>query len=540
MQDDKIIAGNLESGNTDQQELAKEKITAMINDTIVITAEQLHEAEKQAQSTLQELEQAEKASQAIVGGGEEAATDSQEDAPTAVDAKVIVTIAPGGLEAYVEVFPPAFGGAEATPRYIRFFLDQAGVNTGIIDSALFGMAINKPYGKGRVLVAQGTPKQDGVDSIITEHFAREIDKVPFKNNDGTVDFKKLNIIREIKAGTVIATMTAPTPGSEGITVKGEVLKPKPGTAKSILRGNNTTLSEDGMTLTAAINGQLTYVDRFSIEPAFVVEGSVDNNTGNISFCGDILIKGEVREGYEIRSGGTVRVKGAVEGANIYADKDIIMEVGYNGMKHGEVSAKCSITSKFLQNCNAYAKESITTEAIINSVVDCDGTINCTKGKGTVVGGKITALSAIEADTIGSDVNTPTNINVGLSPTVISEKQKLEKEVKEVEDAKEDLHKNLVYLERCAKMGPLSPKNLTLVETCNKQKVILMMREGKATRRLAEVNAIIDEAAAGSYVRAKIIYPSVKVTIQNLSYMNKLVQNRVIVRREDGDIKVATF
>lgn len=461
--------------------------------------------------------------------------------PVPVDATIEVRVLQEGMEAYVLLTPPENGGGEAGPKLIRAALKEAGVVYGIMDRVMFEIAMSKPYNQGKILVALGTPKEDGVDAQIVEHFSREIDISPYQNADGTVDYKRLNIVREVKAGTVIATITPGTNGTDGTNVRGELYKAKPGKTQLLLRGTNTILSEDGLQLIAEKGGHLIYQDdRFSIETVFIVEGSVDNNTGNISFSGDVLIKGDVREGYTIRSGGSVRVRGVVEGGSIYADGDVTIDGGFNGMKRGEVETGKGITSKFLQNCTVRAKEDIRSGAVINSIIFCDGQLVVTSDKGVIVGGRCTVLRSVEAKVIGTDVNTPTQITVGLSPTILAEKQELEQAMEEVESSKDMLSKNLSYLERCAKMGKLSEKNIALQESCNKQKILILVREATYHRRLETVNDTIEEAVAGSMIRAQTVYPSTKISIKSQSLMTKTLQHRCIFRMDKGELVVETF
>lgn len=458
-----------------------------------------------------------------------------------VDAGIEIRVLQEGMEAYVVLTPPENGGAEAGPKLIRAALKNAGVVYGIMDRIMFEIAMSKPYNQGKILVAQGTPKEDGVDASIEEHFSQEIDISPYQNADGTVDYKRLNIVREVKAGTAIATMIPCTQGVDGTNVRGELLKAKPGKPVQLLRGANIALSPDGLQILAEKSGHLTYKDgRFLLETIFTVDGSVDNNTGNIAFCGDVLIKGDVREGYTIRSGGSVRIKGVVEGGSIYADGDVIIDGGFNGMKRGEVEAGKGITSKFLQNCTVRAKDDIKSGAVINSIVFCDGQLVVTSDKGVIVGGRCTVLRSVEAKVIGTDVNTPTQITVGLSPTILAEKQELEQAVEEVESNKDMLNKNLIYLERCAKMGKLSDKNIALQESCNKQKILIMVREATYHKRLEAVNDTIEEAVAGSMVKAQTVYPSTKISIKSQSLMTKTLQQRCIFRMEKGELITTTF
>lgn len=456
------------------------------------------------------------------------------------DAAVKVTISVDQLSAYITITEPVSGGEDIQEGTILNALSDHRINSGILYDAVKLAVTAKKYNE-QILIATGKPKQDGVDGVIEEYFSRTIEVTPYKNNDGTVDFKRLNIIREVKAGTVIARRIPPVAGVEGIAVTGDPLFPRQGRDVFLPRGLNTKVSEDGLELIAEKPGHLVFKDnKFSVETTFVVDEDVDNTTGNITFCGDVLVKGDIREGYTVSTKGNVVVKGAVEGGSIFADGNITIHGGFNGMKNGEVESKKSISSKFLQNCRATARGDIITESIINSVVFCDANLIVTKGKGIIVGGKCLVLHSVEAKEIGSEINTPTTIAIGQSPAILKEKRDLEQELSEIEESNDMVAKNMAYITRCAETGKLSEKHKQVQSLCSKQKVMNMMRESKASKRLTEIMNLIENAQDGAQVKANLVYPSVKISISNSSVIVKREQVRVRFYRAKGELITSTF
>lgn len=96
------------------------------------------------------------------------------------------------------------------------------------------------------------------------------------------------------------------------------IKGKDGKPPHIPAGKNTVLSEDKTKLLADIDGEVVYEgNKFNVKNLLTINHDVDNSIGNIDFTGDILIKGDVREGYSVKAEGDVTIFGTVEGATGY-------------------------------------------------------------------------------------------------------------------------------------------------------------------------------------------------------------------------------
>jgi len=74
------------------------------------------------------------------------------------------------------------------------------------------------------------------------------------------------------------------------------------------KGKNVEISEDGQSLIAGIDGQVNYIDgKVSVFANYEVPADVDNSTGNISFVGNVIIRGNVLSGFTVEAGGSVEV-----------------------------------------------------------------------------------------------------------------------------------------------------------------------------------------------------------------------------------------
>lgn len=462
-----------------------------------------------------------------------------EPQPDPLDARCNIIFQANYMFAYLTIDAPQYGGADISEEMIRTLLADRGIVNGIDEGLISLIVEEKLYGE-ELLIAAGKPKQDGVDGRIEEFYKRASEVKPHHNNDGTVDFKELSIINEVQEGAVISRTIAPTEGTDGYDVRGNILKAVPGKAATLQAGENTYLNEEKTKQFAGKTGHLIYKeDRFAIQTVFEVNGNVDNATGNINFNGDVVIRGDVREGFEIRSRGNVTVKGIVEGASVFAEGNVTLIGGFNGMLKGKIVSHKTITTKFLQNCTAVAKENISTESAINSNITCDGSLLVTKGKGVIAGGSCVALESIDAKIIGTPSNSPTTLMVGINSEILNQKYTLEKDLNDVINSNDLIVKNLAYLELVAQKAPLNEKQKQLLESCKKQKVINIVKEGKIKKQLERVNATIANSAQ-SFVKAQTLYPSTKITIVNQTLHSKSIYNKCIFRCVEGEVVVSYF
>lgn len=459
----------------------------------------------------------------------------------AVDAEVMVSVANDGMQASVMVSPPKNGGREVDLELLHVALAKAGVCFGLDQESIISIAEGKLY-QVETVVARGKKKRDGVDAIVEELYPRHIEIRPKKLEDGTVDFKNLNLIRDIPMGQLLVRRTPATSGEDGMRVDGRVVKAVNGRDVKIFEGENTKLIQDGNELYSTSKGHLSFSSgRFNVLTRFVVDGNVDNTTGDLDFSGDIYIKGDILEGYTVTANGNVTVEGGVNGGIIFANGDVIVNGGFNGMTRGNISSGKTIKAKFLQNCKASAKENIVTEAVINSIVNCDGDLLVSHGKGAIIGGKCNVLHRVEAREIGSESNTPTQVNIGVSAEIIKEKLDLESEISEINSENELIVKNLEFVDVMLERGDPPEKYAGIKENCSKQKATNMLKLAKLTKRFNELEELILNSGYGSEVRASKVYPSTKISIGNSAMLIRIEQIRVVFRlNSNSELYMASY
>ena len=104
-------------------------------------------------------------------------------------------------------------------------------------------------------------------------------------------------------------------GEKGFNVLGEEIRPRPGRDVRLPVGANTEIVANKLVSTS--KGHISYANhKVNIFQTYEVNGDVDFNTGNINFPGNVIIKGNVKNGFTVRAGGDVDISGNLAGTVI--------------------------------------------------------------------------------------------------------------------------------------------------------------------------------------------------------------------------------
>ncbi len=420
----------------------------------------------------------------------------------------------GRMTAEIECDAPVGDGEPVTLEMLQAQLDKNKIVYGIDEEALARLA--SPVYHERIVVARGTPAVDGEDGECIEHFPREKETKYATRKDGSVDYKELGLIVDIPAGTLICEVKMPTEGTPGVDILGRTLKPRAGRKAVASVGEGTRASEDGTRIEAAISGSLEFrAGRFVVDSVYRVE-NVDYDVGNITFSGDVLVNGEMQDGFEIHSGGNITLRGQVGMALLEAKGDINIEKGINGSGRAEVDAGGSVKAGFIENCTVRAGKAVVAGSLINSQVECEGDVEVTKGKGIICGGKVTAFGSVRANVVGNQSNTLTVITLGVTPKLLKERKKLTDQLADVTRHLEEMAKNVSYIERLVADGrPVPPERVKMLQRIQLQMPMTEKKRDQLQRAIAELEAKMADVNH-STLTARILYPPTRVSIGALS------------------------
>lgn len=457
-----------------------------------------------------------------------------------ISEQIAVRVSEDKMEAVVRFYPPSDGGEKITYNDIVNTLTAKGIKVGVEQDRIEEILRTKNYCQDYV-VAKGVPVTLGHDATITYHFNTNLNVKPKLNPDGTVDFHHLDNIGHIHKGQVLATLVPEDLGKPGLNVFGEVIKQPKYNKLKLRYGKNISISEDKCTIYSEVDGHASLVDgKVFVSNLFEVQ-DVDTSTGNIEFEGNVVVKGNVRSGFEIVARGNIEVFGVVEGAVLIAGGQIILRRGIQGMNKGLLKAGGNIITKFIESAHVEADGFVQTESILHSTVSAKGEIIVQGRKGFVTGGVVTSQTGLTAVTIGSPMGTATRIEVGIDPTMRERQQSLLKEIDEMYK-KESMIEPVIS--NCMKKLSLGQK-MTNDQLKYVKQLSVEYKELERNIKDAqnEIEAISVALTLANHARVKVtgkIYSDVKITICDcIMYVREEREYCQFVKKQ-GEVKILSL
>jgi hypothetical protein len=441
------------------------------------------------------------------------------------------------MTAYLIFTAPLNGGHDITLDAAMNEIKESPVQVEINQNAI-AQAISEKMYNNRIMFAKGTLPVNGLDGHIAYQFECTSALNPRKNERDEMDYKDLGLVTNILAGTVIAQITAPTEGDDGLDVCGAPHKAMPGKDAKFLVGKGTVLSEDGLTITAEIDGNLKWSkDHFTVEEVLLIGEDVGPATGNVDFIGDVQIKGNVLEGFSVKSKKNVLVNGTANNAYIKADGNIEIKMG---SVNSELVSKGNIKIGFCESSTIDCGGDLTSASFVASDIFCHGTAFAITGKGIIIGGKITCLKGMVFNTVGSESYIKTRLTLGNGAILAEEKLELEKEEAKLTEQISKLIQMIDMLNaNKKKFGSIPRDKEDMLSTAIRSRFKSSNEIKRIAKRIAEIEAsFLDNANLNIEVR-KSIWPGVTVRIGALSKKIDHKNDRCRISIDNtGDITVS--
>jgi uncharacterized protein (DUF342 family) len=434
-----------------------------------------------------------------------------------VDFTVQIDVKTDNSVASMNMTPPMYGGLEPTVELIKQAAAEKGVRFGIDEKNIADAVKNLQFGQD-IIIAKWTPPVSGIDGTITWKFDKEVNAKPIEDENGTVDYKNLGTVRNIFKSTVLADITLPTEGTPGTDILGNTLNPIPGKKASFQLGANTELSEDGKRIVAFADGALTYKNgTFSVEHEVVIKTNVDFTTGNIDFIGDVIVNGDVMEGFKVEStAGNILIKGGVYGGEIKAAGNITIKKGAN---HSKIDAGGNFAVMFCEYSDINCTGDLEATNLIICNVYCGGKLK-TKGKsGGLVGGRYTILSEVEVENIGSSHYPVTEVTLGNNAVLTNEKIEHMKIIEKREQEIHDLTLIIDYLNDKKKkdMKPLPGEKEEILGNAVRTRLVKQREISDMKKRISEIDEILRNKQNLRINCKGTIYPKTKIVMNTSRY-----------------------
>ncbi|WP_078430728.1 DUF342 domain-containing protein [Alkalihalobacterium alkalinitrilicum] len=389
-----------------------------------------------------------------------------------------------------------------------------------------------------IVIAEGKSPINGNNAYL--------DAVQLDMNNGInekvvrVDLKNVADIPSVKQGQVVGKKIEATIGQPGLNVIGEEISAKSGKDFILRPGKNTSVSEDKLKLIAQVDGQRCIETKtIHVYPVYQVHGDLDMKTGNIEFIGNVTIRGNVPAGFEVKAKGDIRVQGTVEAATLISEGSIFVAAGIVGQGKGIVKAKKDIHTSFINQGNVEAEGNVfVNQSILHSKCIVNGSIDCTKGKGNIVGGQLSAGHEISANEIGNNMHTTTELFIGVHQQVLESITTHQKQLKLASEELEKLNKLLLVFELKEQQGKaLQPKErimkLRVKNTINQTEE----KKAIAEEELLELNEELIQSQTGVVKVKRHMYPNVNLTFGK--YRRKITVNHQYVKVSiiDSEIQI---
>lgn len=384
-----------------------------------------------------------------------------------VNEKCSISVMHDRMSAVLRLYPASIGGFPIRKRQILDQIERQRIRFGVDEKAIDAFLQDRQYCTD-VVVARGQQQTAGKDASIEYLFDTNNNSRPELQEDGSVDFFKLNTLHHCTQGQVLARIIPEEKGLDGIDVFGAV-SPAREVGKAVFSyGKNLEVSPDGLELASMVDGHVKLIEgTVFVSDVYTVE-DVSTATGNIEYHGNVEVKGNVCENFSVRTDGDVFVKGVVEGAVIEAGGNIIIARGMHGQNKGNLRAGGNVIAKFISAAIVEADGFVEAEQILNSRVVAGTSVNAEAGKGLITGGRIIAKSAINVKNAGSPMGSATVLEVGSDPEMKKRLTELQKSVGEKSKSVSQMKKVLEDTARKIKSGvkllPEQLKNARMLQT----------------------------------------------------------------------------
>lgn len=370
--------------------------------------------------------------------------------------------------------------------YRRFSLEELqgvlkenGIVHGIREKALEEIAEGKQNYE-EILIATGTAAKDGRDGYFEYHFNPQPETEPIILPDGSVDYNVLGKIELVREGELLVTYHPPIPAVYGRDIRGNDIGAYEGKGLPPLQCKRCELDESGCKYYADTEGNVTLAGRtLTVTPIYVLEGNLEAATGSLDFHGDVLIQGNVFAGVTVKTTGNVTINGHVETANIIAGKDVILKNGMQGSGNGTIRAGGRVMARFLEQTQVFAGTEVNTGAILNCEVESGQNVVVAGNRGTIIGGRVTAVEQISAASIGNRAGVDTQLVIGLDCEFKEKMGEIDRLTQEYEENMNDAIRTLDRIDYQMKTQPVTP-------ALNEQKAEQMRRKINNQLKLQEI------------------------------------------------------
>ena len=263
---------------------------------------------------------------------------------------------------------------------------------------------------GPLILAEGTPAKKGRDGELK--FKVDVSaKARFvaANDQEKIDFKNAMTRTTVSAGDLVAVLLSESAGRPGKTVDGREIPCSPGKPFNMVVSEG--IEQEKNLFFATMDGVPKFKkNKLSVDKVMCFENGVNLESGNVQSDYSLIIYGDVEEGFEVQSGGDIKIFGSFYGKKLKADGNIEIKQGAIGKEHNRIEATGRVEVKFAHHVQIIANEEVmVTKDVLHSKVTTLNTLCC---NGSILGSDIEAFYEVEAMNMGSDLSGLCHVKLG--------------------------------------------------------------------------------------------------------------------------------
>jgi len=315
-------------------------------------------------------------------------------------------------------------------------LENAGVVHGILTERIQKALDEKTYFR-RFTAAVYSPPMMGTNAKIEFLISDEPNIV--ETPDGRVDYYNLQQFKSVNKGQPVVKKIPATEGVLGTTVTGEEIPASAGQDISLLEfagGDGVAVDpEDNNQLIALRPGIYFHIGKkVDVRDTLTINQDVDFAVGNIDAPAKLVVNGDVKSGFELKSDRDIEISGVLENAAVETAANLNV---MKGIVHGEarIAVKGKLTTNYITERGFIKAGDVEVKnTIIASKVYVEKSVKAHK----IVGGKIVVGRVLEVYDLGNINGDATKVEVGIDAIVLTQVRILGREIQEMKKRKQEI------------------------------------------------------------------------------------------------------
>ncbi len=273
----------------------------------------------------------------------------------------------------------------------------------------------------------------GRNAEVVIHYVSQRDRTIEESEK--VNHKEYSMYDMVKEGEIICEKLLKRDGVPGEDIYGNTIPVDPVEDCEYIVGENIQIEtqEDSILYKAAKDGIVEVNQKLvNVNTRLDINSDVGQETGNVTFEYNVVIKKDLKEGFRISCKGDCIVGGNVEnGAIIECDGDLIVKRGIFGLDT-RITVKGNAQVGFIQEAKLNVGNNLLVECFIyHAHIFAGNNIEVTGNKirgdvkGSVIGGQVNAFHSLKLHSVGSPATT-TLLSAGVNVSKLKKMYELRK------------------------------------------------------------------------------------------------------------------